>query len=366
MKILYVVHDMYVGGVATIVNNLMHGMRNKDNEVHLIILKDTVPEIEILCDNVNVLKIACKADYLRGILKLKKLITKIDPDVIHSHTILAHILVLLLKSTYYPNIRIVCTEHSSLTIEQNKSLIFKLFSWLSEKPDKITFVSNFSLNSYLEKNIIHSKVKSEVIYNGVYNEKEDLENIHKIKKCYDISESCTTFCYIGRISPEKNIEMMLSAFSLLNSSDIRLLIVGDGNAKYVRELIGLSKSLGLNNVRFLGYRSDIVDIIKSVDCLLLSSIVEGLPTVVIETYSKKKIAISTICGGVEEVIRDSRFLSENNNEYDFADRISFYLNLRDKEKELISNQNYLIYKKYFDISIMVDNYYLLYQGIIND
>lgn len=366
MKIVYVVHDMSAGGVATIVNNLMHGMSNKDYEIHIIILKDVFPEAEIFCDNISVLNISNKADYLRGALKLSRIINKINPDIIHSHTVLSHILVLLTKFCYNSNVKIVCTEHSSLTINQNKSFIFNIFSWLSKKPDKITFVSEFSLNSYLEKGIVSSKSNTVVIYNGVKEKKVDFDNLLKTKKELGFSENFKTFCFIGRLSPEKNIEMMLKAFSLVEYNNIKLIIVGDGSVEYRNRLMALSNELNLNNVLFLGYRSDIADIMNLVDCLLLSSFVEGLPTVVIEAYSQKKIAISTICGGVEEVIKDKRFLSANNDEYDFSSKIKFYLSLNNEEKDVISSYNYSIFENNFHINFMVDNFYRLYQGIVDD
>lgn len=366
MKIVYVVHDMYVGGVATIVNNLMNGMDEKNHEIYLIILKDIVPEVEIFCENISVLNISNKADYLRGIFKLRRIIKKINPDIIHSHTVLAHILVMLTKFSYNANVKIVCTEHSSLTVDQKKSLIFNMFSWLSKKPDKITFVSEFSLNSYIQEGMISSRSNTVVIYNGIKEKESDVENVFNIKKEFDFSENFKTFCYIGRLSPEKNIEMMLKAFSLVKCTNIKLIIVGSGSIEYETSLMSLSNELNLGNVIFLGYRSDITDIINSVDCLLLSSFVEGLPTVVIEAYSQKKIVISTVCGGVKEIIKDKHFLSENNNEYDFADKIKFYLSLNEEEENKISSYNYSIFKNNFNINLMIDDFCGLYQGIIDD
>lgn len=366
MKIIYVVHDMNAGGVATIVNNLMLGISNKGHEVHLVVLKNVMPEVKILCENITILNITSKADYLRGILKLKKIVNKIDPDIIHSHTVLAHILVLLLKSFYHSNIRIVCTEHSSLTTKQNESLIFKIFSFLSEKTDKITFVSNFSLDSYIDKGILASRENAIVIYNGINKEKVSIENILKIKKELNISEELKTFCYIGRLSPEKNIEMMLRAFSFVDHCNIQLIIVGNGNVRYENELTTLVKQLKLKNIIFLGHRNDAIDIISSIDCLLLSSFVEGLPTVILEAHSQKKIAISTVCGGVKEIIKDELFLAENNNAYDFSKKINYYLSLSKEEKNTISERNYLLFESNFNIKLMIDNFYDLYQGMIDD
>ena len=367
MKIIYVVHDMYVGGIATVVNNLMNGMSNCNHEIHIVILKNTSKETVVLCKNIITLNIINKQDYIRGLIKLRKIIKDINPDIVHCHTVLSHILVLSLKNIFYPKLKVVCTEHGSLALEKNNYFIYKLFGFLSRAANEITFVSDFSLNSYLESKILTSKNYTRVIYNGINNKKENAERTLKIKEELEILDDVTNLCYIGRLSPEKNLEMMIKAMKVLENKKIRLIIVGDNNSEYKNKLIQLIKDLKLKNIDLIGHRSDVIDIINSVDCLLLTSFTEGLPTVVIEAYSQRKLVVSTVCGGIQEIIEDERFLAENNNLNDFVDKIKFYLSLKEREDELfvIYNLNYMKFHEKFHVNTMVDNFYKLYEGIIH-
>lgn len=66
-----------------------------------------------------------------------------------------------------------------------------------------------------------------------------------------IPEKKKQILYYGRISPEKNIELLLWAFSELirdeKFSDYKLIIVGDGESFYKRTLEKLTENLGIQN-----------------------------------------------------------------------------------------------------------------------
>lgn len=363
MKILYVVHDMFVGGVSTVVNNLMKGMKEEDHEIYIVILKSS--EIDIECDqqNIYILNIKGKFNYISGCISLKNIISSINPDIIHSHTILSHLMVLFLKKFSFYSSKVICTEHSTLNEDQANSLPFLIFKKLKKEADLITFVSGFSLESYKNLNIITNE-KSKVIYNGVNNKDINLNNVLKIKDEISYNPKYKYFCFIGRISPEKNLELMLNVFKCL-SDECKLIIVGTGDTKYVEKIKNMSVSLNLQNIIFLGYREDIVEILNVIDCVLLTSVTEGLPTVVIESYSQRKIAISTICGGIQEIIRDPVFLAPSNDKKLIKKRIDFFLNLSSDETNFYLEKNYNLFLTEFHIKIMVRNFFETYQEVLS-
>lgn len=360
MKILYIVHDMYLGGVTTIVNSLIREMRSRGHQVYLIVLKSVDSDVFFENKNVLILDIKRKFDYFPALLRLIKYVKENNPDVIHSHTVLSNILTIIIKKYFLKNQKVICTEHSSLTIEQSKSLIFKLAKPLYKYADKITFVSNFSMSSYLELGVTFD-FNSEVVHNGVVDQYVNPENVEKIKRDFNYSSASIYFCYVGRVSVEKNLELLIEAFSKLSDKNIKLLIVGGGCEIYTRKLFNMVEELNLTNVYFAGYRSDVSDIISFVDCCVLSSKIEGLPTVLIEAFSKSKVAISTLCGGVGEIISDERFLADNNNVNSLVDKLNFYLALNPSEKIRIGDLNRRTYLEKFNIESMVSKYINLYE-----
>lgn len=105
--------------------------------------------------------------------------------------------------------------------------------------DKVICVSEFQKDLYLKDG--YSPEKLTVVQNPI-SEDFFLDQIPEKKK---------QILFYGRISPEKNIELLLRAFSELirdeKLSDYKLIIVGDGESFYKRTLEKLTENLGIQN-----------------------------------------------------------------------------------------------------------------------
>ncbi|MBD3920243.1 glycosyltransferase family 1 protein [Paenibacillus sp. PR3] len=92
--------------------------------------------------------------------------------------------------------------------------------------------------------------------------------------------------HIGRFSPQKNHVLLLDAFAqfVRIRPNARLLLVGDGPLR--SEMERKAKSLGLaERVQFLGLRSDIPELLGTLDLFVLPSLYEGLGIVLIEAQA---------------------------------------------------------------------------------
>ncbi|PZM07177.1 hypothetical protein DOL94_18930, partial [Acinetobacter baumannii] len=81
MKILFIIPDFSIGGVTTVVNNLVKELGKNNVETKVVTLFDGDGSNENISLRVNGLYSAIKA-----IFKLKKVIKEFKPDVIHTHT----------------------------------------------------------------------------------------------------------------------------------------------------------------------------------------------------------------------------------------------------------------------------------------
>jgi len=113
---------------------------------------------------------------------------------------------------------------------------------------------------------------------------------------------------IGSLKIEKNHECLIRAFSRLpRSINAKLTIVGEGLLR--EKLEGLIINLGLKEkVSMPGFFQDVRPWYLSADLFVLSSDVEGLPTVLIEAMECgiPLVSTKTYGGGAEEILQNGR------------------------------------------------------------
>lgn len=346
MKILILVPDMSMGGVTTVVKNINHGMQLNKYIVEIVCIRNDDKYVNLHANN--------KKDFLKALNNLRKIIREFKPDVVHSHTIFPHIVLLIYKFFFNRKLKVVCTEHGSLQEDKKNNINFILFKFLSKLANKVVFVSDFSKNTYLKNNIVKSN-NCHVIYNGI-----ESDNLTLSKK----SNSEYRFCYVGRFSPEKNLLLLLNAFKEIDSKkNKKLYLIGDGDNK--RELQKYCLDKNIDDVFFLGFQQDVLPLIKEMDCIVLTSFTEGLPTVILEAYSRCTLAISTNCGGVNEIIRDSKFISKDFKVESMANIMDFVMSLDELMVEKYVRKNYELVSDYFSLLNMINKYNKLYNEVVS-
>jgi glycosyltransferase involved in cell wall biosynthesis len=139
----------------------------------------------------------------------------------------------------------------------------------------------------------------------------------------DIADGECVILSCGRLAPQKGLEYLLQAVPLFRSRlsrPLKVLLVGDGPARGGLET--LAKNLGiLQDVRFLGFRSDIGELLEAADLVVLPSLWEGLSIALLEAMAARKPIVATSIGSNLEVTqrgatavlvppRDARALAE--------------------------------------------------------
>jgi glycosyltransferase involved in cell wall biosynthesis len=116
---------------------------------------------------------------------------------------------------------------------------------------------------------------------------------------------------IGRITPQKGQKEFVMAAAKLHKDwpDAEFLLCGDtlfgdpGAESYKEELLALAPAC----VRFLGWRDDIYEVLRTLDLLVLPSAAEGgIPMVILEAFAAGVPVLATPVGGVPEILSDGR------------------------------------------------------------
>ncbi len=109
---------------------------------------------------------------------------------------------------------------------------------------------------------------------------------------------------VGRLSVEKGHRYALQSLARVRDKveGVRLLIVGDGAER--DNLQRLAEELGVSSLTcFTGERSDARQIIGALDLLVLPSLTEGIPNVVLEAFAYRTPVVATAVGGVPELVK---------------------------------------------------------------
>ena len=108
---------------------------------------------------------------------------------------------------------------------------------------------------------------------------------------------------VGRLDPAKNQAMMIRALAPRLSSQLRLVIVGDGPLRDdIRAEV--ARLADPRWVVLAGRRMDVPRLMPAFDVFALSSASEGLPLVILEAMAAGLPIASTAVGGIPDVVED--------------------------------------------------------------
>jgi glycosyltransferase involved in cell wall biosynthesis len=144
----------------------------------------------------------------------------------------------------------------------------------------------------------------------------------------------------------------------------RFLMVGDGQLR--KEIENLRKELGLENeLILLGWRRDIPEIINATDCLVLTSLWEGLPRVFPQAMCLGIPIVATRVDGATDVITDgvNGFLLPPHDVQGIAEKAIYLLKDPDKARKMGERGKEQV--KEFDCFKMLSEQEELYLSLIS-
>ncbi|MHC5718420.1 MAG: glycosyltransferase family 4 protein, partial [Nostoc sp.] len=172
---------------------------------------------------------------------------------------------------------------------------------------------------------------------------------------------------IGRLIELKNYATAIRALNKISEQPFEYWILGSGILEQqLRELVN---SLNLESkVKFLGFRTDVPDLLHQVDIFLLTSLWEGFGLAVVEAMAAELPVIVSNVPGVREVVTEEStgisqvgFLVDPLSEDDIAKKLSKLL--ADQNLRLTMGINAKLRASRFDIKQTVKQYIDLYKNI---
>jgi len=112
---------------------------------------------------------------------------------------------------------------------------------------------------------------------------------------------------VARLQPEKGVADLLKAAVHVSkiSPQVRFLVVGDGPLR--EELLALARRIGVEKrVRFLGHRTDAQALVGLMEVLVVPSVTEGSPLIVLEAMATGVPVVASAVGGIPDQIRHDK------------------------------------------------------------
>lgn len=251
---------------------------------------------------------------------VKKVIKKINPDVIHIHLESLEVIKLLsndLKSTKLfftcANVPDVCIgekrpkekEACEYLLKHNNLQILALHQEMADEINKM-----FNINNVL------------VFRSGTnFKRFENLNSKEIVRKSIGVPEDCYLIGHIGRFAYQKNHEFLVKVFNEITKikENARLLLIGSGKLK--NEILNQLKDLNLlEKVTIICDRTDTPELLQSMDVFLFPSRFEGLSVSMVEAQ------VAGVPCIVSNKIAHETYCSKNITELSFDDNLSIWAN----------------------------------------
>lgn len=249
----------------------------------------------------------CRSIDFRDIGKLIRVLKKNRVEILHTHGYRADLIGFL--AARYCRLKLVSTVHGWMPLSGKLCLYETLDRWVLGRFDKVIVVSRPLAESlgrlWKRKNSVTLITNAVSVKDVVFSDVDKSKLRAAIRREFYFQENDYVVGVIGRLSSEKGIAHFLDGFSLMvgKSPGLKALIVGDGPER--SQLTAQAEALGiLDNIKFIGFRQDINAIFQAIDVLVLPSLTEGIPIVVLEAFVQRVPVIASNVGGLPEIIED--------------------------------------------------------------
>ena len=296
------------------------------------------------------------------IKEIKNVINRINPDILHTF---------MHKPNIYGNLsgtkNIINTVtglgsffiHNDLKSLIIRKIIENLYKYTSKNAKKVIFQNRDDMDYFIKNNIIPENKAILIKSSGV-----DTEYFNQIEKNYELLQKLNldnkpVVLMIARVIKDKGVLEYIEAAENLKDK---------ANFLYVGEIDKGNKNALIpdwKNVKYLGFRDDIKDLISIADIVVLPSYREGTPRTLLEAGAMAKPLITTDTPGCREVVKDgfNGFLVPVKDSKKLTEKIKVLIENKELREKFGQNSREFI-KREFDIKIVVLKYMELYEKFI--
>lgn len=354
MKILEIIPALGYGGAEILLLNICAGLKRKAPSLDITVLvlselNDLTPKFEENGITVKHLSLS-KLSFIQKILTVKKQIKAINPDLIHSHLLLADRYGLL--GGFLAGVKKRFTTAHNM--ESQRSFQDKLTRFITSLfAKKIVAVSKSAKQFYIDEHVYPGK-KLHVIYNapGFINENPTPKSA---------PTETIKIISVGKLSPQKGHIYLIKAIKLLKDLPVEVKIFGAEFDDYRHTLRKALDETGLKNISIMGPTSNVKEELNKADLFIAPSLWEGMPLAQMEALMMGVPLIASDIDPHKELLAmvcdDYPLITKTKDPESIAEAIRRVINSKNLYEEL--SKKSIEASNLFSQEALVNNYYKL-------
>jgi glycosyltransferase involved in cell wall biosynthesis len=301
MRVLHVATPAAFGGLEQVLVSLASAQRAQGEDVHVATLSaepESRPLLDRLerCDVTTHAGTASGREYRRQRSQIEQLARTLRPDVVHTHGYRADVVAAVAGRR--AGAAAVTTLHGFT----GGDLKNRCYEWLQRRTirecDGVVAVSGVMAEQLKRAGVPADRLH--VIPNVLPPPGPRLFR-GAARRCLGIGLESWVIGWVGRLSREKGLDLLLEALALHPDRDITLAVLGDGPERARLEL--QAHHLGLQGrIIWCGAVVGADRFFSAFDLLVLSSRTEGSPIVLLEAMSACIPVVATSVGGIPETV----------------------------------------------------------------
>lgn len=361
VRVMQFLQGLAIGGIERMVLDLVGGLDRSEFDTSFC----TFDREGALADEVRAFGMPLHFRKRRAgldpgfVLWLAQLVRRQRIDILHGHNATAFFYGAAAASLV-PGTRFLYTEHDRAFPTPLRQR--GLHALLSRRTDAVVTVSDT-----LKRNLVRYECfpaeRVHVVKNGV-RPPAPLRTRDEVRSELGLGDRPVAGI-VARLAPVKNHALLLHAWQqvLRTVPDAVLLVVGNGTQAASLQALAVELEIE-RQVRFLGFRRDIADLLQAFDVFVLSSWSEGLSLTLLEAEAAGLPIVATHVGGNPEVVHDGQtgILVPSNEAVPMAAALARLLQDAALRRQL-GERGRTFYGAHHTLDVMVDGYVRLYRRL---
>lgn len=289
---------------------------------------------------------------IKAYFNLKKLLNKGGIDLIHCNTPIGGLIGrLCAKQTGIKNV--VYTAHG-FHFYKGAPLVNRILFKYGEKyfARYTDFLLTINQEDYKAAQKFKLRNNGKVLFihgAGIDTGNKNIINRMEIRRQIGVPDDATMIFSAGALNKNKNNEVIINAVSKINNENLYYVLCGEGHLRTKLEKLSKKNAVS-DRILFLGFRTDVLDILQAADIFTMPSFREGLPRSLMEAMDAGLPCIVSNIRGNKDLIQEGEggFLCSPTEVNEFAKSIKTLVSDKKlREKFSITNKKNV---KNYDIS----------------